>query len=67
MSNETRQLVLNTISRLDNADKTQIEINQLWLEIKTLFINEMDSLTQFNFELNFRFKLLWHRHIHQAT
>ena len=44
MSNETRQLVLNTISRLDNADRTQIEINQLWLEIKTLFINEMHSL-----------------------
>ena len=39
-----RQLVLNTISILDNADKTQIEINQLWMEIKSLIKNEMDSL-----------------------
>ena len=44
MSNEMRQLVLNTISILDNADKTQIEINQLWMEIKSLIKNEMDSL-----------------------
>ena len=44
MSNETHQLILNTISRLENAEKNQNEINNLWLEIKTLFLNEMAAL-----------------------
>ena len=44
MSQETLILVQNTITRLENADKNQTEINKLWLEIKTLFLNEMASL-----------------------
>ena len=44
MSDETHQLILNTISRLENAEQNQNEINALWLEIKTLFLNEMAAL-----------------------
>ena len=44
MSQETLTLVQNTITRLENAEKNQNEINRLWLEIKTLFLNEMASL-----------------------
>ena len=30
MSNETRHLVLETINKLDNAEKNKVEINRLW-------------------------------------
>ena len=44
MSDETRQLVLDTIAKLETASKNQAEINRLWLEVKTLFLDEMGSL-----------------------
>ena len=44
MSQETQQLVLNTIARLESAERNQLEINKLWHEIKTLFLDEMASL-----------------------
>ena len=44
MSQETNQLVLDTIARLECAERNQSEINKLWQEIKTLFLNEMASL-----------------------
>ena len=44
MSAETRQLVLDTIAKLETASKNQVEINRLWLEVKTIFLDEMSSL-----------------------
>jgi hypothetical protein len=44
MRDETRQLVLDTIAKLETASKNQAEINSLWLEVKTLFLDEMGSL-----------------------
>ena len=44
MSQETQQLGLNTIARLESAERNQLEINKLWHEIKTLFLDEMASL-----------------------
>ena len=35
---------LGTISRLEDAKNNQAEINQLWTEIKSMFLNEMNCL-----------------------
>ena len=44
MSKETTNLVLFTINKLENQVNTKTEIDTLWLEIKNIFLNEMDSL-----------------------
>ena len=44
MSDQIHQMVLETISKLENATKTQHEIDRLWIEIKNLFFDEMNSL-----------------------
>ena len=44
MSEEIHQQVLETISRIENVNKTQTEIDSLWTEIKNLFLNEMETL-----------------------
>ena len=47
MSNETQQLVLDTIIKLEYVEKDKFEIDRLWAEIKTLFLDEMASLPDF--------------------
>ena len=44
MSEETRQLVVDTIAKLEYIDKNQGDINTLWNEIKEIFLNEMKKL-----------------------
>ena len=44
MSNEIHQMVQETILKLENSAKKQIEIDRLWIEIKHMFFNEMGSL-----------------------
>ena len=44
MSPEIRQQVLQTIDRIETAESTQQEINQLWSEIKNLFSDELDNI-----------------------
>ena len=44
MSNETLELVLLTISRLQNIVDTKEEINELWSEVKQIFLSEMSTL-----------------------
>ena len=44
MSEEIKNAVQQTILRLENLNKNQTEINQLWAEIKSLFLNEMENL-----------------------
>ena len=44
MSNETFNQVLFTISRLETAVNTKNEIDQLWLEVKNIFLSEMATL-----------------------
>ena len=44
MSEETRQLVVDTIAKLEYINKNQGDINTLWNEIKEIFLNEMKKL-----------------------
>ena len=44
MTPEVQQQVLQTISNIESAQSTQLEINKLWSEIKTLFSQELDKL-----------------------
>ena len=44
MSEDINNAVIKTISRLETLSKNQREINQLWAEIKYLFLNEMERL-----------------------
>ena len=44
MSQETLELVLSTISRLQTAVDTKEEIDLLWAEVKNVFISEMSNL-----------------------
>ena len=44
MTDEIRQEVLQTINKIENAQSSQQEINQLWSEIKSLFLKELDKL-----------------------
>ena len=44
MTVEIRQEVLQTINKIENAQSSQQEINQLWSEIKSLFLKELDKL-----------------------
>ena len=44
MSRETLELVLATISRLQTTVDTKEEINRLWIEVKEIFITEMNKL-----------------------
>ena len=46
MSEETFQLILLTINRLENIVNTKAEIDQLWSEIKNVIISEMNSLPE---------------------
>ena len=44
MSEEIHNLVLLTINKLENKVNTKNELDQLWLEIKNIFLKEMDKL-----------------------
>ena len=44
MTDEIQQQVLQTINNIENAQSTQLEINKLWSEIKSLFSQELDKL-----------------------
>ena len=44
MSNETLELVLQAITRLENKVNTKKEIDNLWTEVKKIFMSEMDKL-----------------------
>ena len=44
MSNETLELVLQAITRLENKVNTKKEIDDLWSEVKKIFMSEMDKL-----------------------
>ena len=44
MSEEIRLQILNTINKIENAQSTQMEINQIWSEIKNLFSSELSKL-----------------------
>ena len=46
MSEETFQLVLSTINKLENIANTKAEIDQLWLEVKSVKLAEMSSLPE---------------------
>ena len=44
MSQETLELVLQTISKLQNIVDTKGEIDLLWSEVKGIFLSEMSKL-----------------------
>ena len=44
LSQETFQQILGTIERIENCTKNQTEINRLWSEIKTIFLEELNTL-----------------------
>ena len=44
MSQDTLELVLVTISKLQTQINTKEEINRLWAEVKNVFISEMNKL-----------------------
>ena len=44
MSKETQNLVFETIKKLENNIKTQEEIDNMWGEVKTIFLSEMSKL-----------------------
>ena len=44
MSPENSQLVLNTIERIEKTSKSQSDINEIWADVKDLFINELAHL-----------------------
>ena len=44
MSQETLKQVLNTISKLEHIVNTKDEINNLWAEVKNIFLTEMSTL-----------------------
>ena len=44
MSEEISNQILNTINKLEMGIKNQNEIDRLWFEVKTLFLNEMSKL-----------------------
>ena len=44
LSQDCYQQILATIERIENRIYNQAEINQLWSEVKTIFIEEMGSL-----------------------
>ena len=46
LSDEIRQQVIQTIERLENAGKHQLEIDNCWAEIKNLFKNELNTLPE---------------------
>ena len=52
MSDEITNQVLETIRRLEFVDKNQQEIDNLWGEIKDLFLNEMSKLPDLPTSMN---------------
>ena len=46
MSEETFQLIVSTINKLENIANTKAEIDQLWLEVKSVILAEMSSLPE---------------------
>ena len=44
MSDDTLNMVLFTINKLENTVNTKNEIDELWQEVKHIFLSEMDSL-----------------------
>ena len=44
MSNDTLNIILFTIHKLENKANNKNEIDKLWLEVKNIFLSEMDSL-----------------------
>ena len=44
MSQETLELILSTIAKLENIVDTKDEINLLWAEVKSIFLAEMNNL-----------------------
>ena len=44
MTDEIHGQVLETITKIENVLQTQISIDQLWSEIKSLFILQLDKL-----------------------
>ena len=72
MSQETLQLVLATITNLQTQISTKEEINRLWAEVKSIFINEMNKLPDIfrsvNKKLNRKFrkgKPFWNQELEQ--
>lgn len=44
MSDETRELVLNTISKIEEKVDSKVEIDRLWMEVKQIILSEMKKL-----------------------
>ena len=70
MSKETLNSVIFTIGRLENIVNSKSEIDQLWLEVKNLFLFEMGSLpelptsTSKNMKRKFRkSKIFWNNEL----
>ena len=44
LSQETFQQILETIDRIENCLKNQAEINRLWSEVKSIFMDEINTI-----------------------
>ena len=44
MTDEIRVQVVQTIAKIETAQSTQLEIDQLWSEIKNMFVQELNKI-----------------------
>ena len=61
MSNEIRQKVFDTINKIESSQATQLQINKLWSEIKSLFQSELNKLPSIPISFNKKQKKLFRK------
>ena len=61
MSDEIRSQVFDTINKIENSQATQHKVNELWSEIKKMFLNELNKIPSIPISNNKKQKKLFRK------